>query len=449
MTLIADNPKETIFVVELKPQEGFGPFDWMHAFAIPSRDPLTYTNVPKDIDEYVVRKLILSWEHYYWLLYLNNEIDSEMFENLVEHYRFQMDDSKLSDSLTGAVLILIGTRGGKRVIIIDSDNDKDFGNEKILEYEYPLTVEEQEKIKNSLPVISVQFEYVENGQIRSRKVDVRPTPYAGWITMTFESAVNEEIQNKYQLFFTIPEHKKGEMKINGVDFDVFVANCFSVPDYSKDRHSIFGVAGVSVFINPKSTPLLSEREGNIPHKIGDIFNVAGYEFSLDSISRWGDQLFIKHIGKNERATGVTEGFYLPDFTANYLNGAVFDLEKYADKYILFNFWGTWCAPCIAKIPELKKFNAEFSDNKNFVLVNVAFDNDREKVLNFVAKENMNWPQLFVNQRQRDENSLINKLRITSYPTMILVSPERKIIGRNYREIDELKELLIEKTKPIE
>jgi len=132
-----------------------------------------------------------------------------------------------------------------------------------------------------------------------------------------------------------------------------------------------------------------------------------------------------------------------------LNGAVFDLEKYADKYILFNFWGTWCAPCIAKIPELKKFNAEFSDNKNFVLVNVAFDNDREKVLNFVAKENMNWPQLFVNQRQRDENSLINKLRITSYPTMILVSPERKIIGRNYREIDELKELLIEKTKPIE
>jgi protein-disulfide isomerase-like protein with CxxC motif len=66
-------------------------------------------------------------------------------------------------------------------------------------------------------------------------------------------------------------------------------------------------------------------------------------------------------------------------------------------------------------------------------------------LNFVAKENMNWPQLFVNQRQRDENSLINKLRITSYPTMILVSPERKIIGRNYREIDELKELLIEKT----
>jgi len=429
MTLINSNSKETNFIVELKPQEGFGPFRWQQMFAMPTTYPLIYTNVPKDIDEYVVRRLILCLEQYLWYSHINNKQDgSYSLEEIMKFYGFQTDASQLSDTLSGSILILIGTRGNKRVIIIDSDNDGDFGNEKIFEYEYPLTFEEQIETRYSLPVVSTLFQYVENGQIRKRKINIRPFPYGSGTTMHFEGVINPEIQEKYQLFFNIPEHRKGKMRVNGVDFDVFVSNGFETVKYYM-RGNDFQL-GTSVFINPKSTPILPESSSNIPLGIGDIFNIAGHDYLIDSISRWGDQLFIRHIGKNERTTGFTEDFYLPNFTAKYLDGTAFDLEKYSGKYVLFNFWATWCGPCIAKIPDLKKLNSELS-GKNFVLINVAFDRCSEAVANFVAEQNMDWPQIFVNQRGRDENSLVSRLRVTGFPTMILISPERKIINRGW------------------
>jgi len=176
--------------------------------------------------------------------------------------------------------------------------------------------------------------------------------------------------------------------------------------------------------------------------VGDVFNVKGNDYLIDSISDWGDKLFIKYIGNNKRPVGVSEGFYLPKFDAKYIDNTVFNLKKYSGKYILLDFWGTWCVPCIKLIPELKQLNSEFSD-KNLKLISVAYDENSEKVMDFVVKENMNWEHLFVSSKQNDKNSLINKLKINKYPTTILISPDGKIIGRDL-EIDNLRELLIEK-----
>jgi len=386
---------ETDFVVGLNPQEGYGPFSVGQVIIWPSRDSLIYTNVPKDIDEYVVRNFTLHTER--------------------------------------NVLMLIGTKGDKRIIMVDTNNDKDFGNEQILEYEYPLSKEKQKEIENSLPTISTQLEYPENGQTLTKNIKIRPTPYEGSLNLTFNT--NSEVEKKYYLFVSIPEHQQGEMRVNGDYFNVFVSNSFTRSVYLKDR--------VSIFIAPKSHTI-DEIKDNIPYKIGDIFNVKNNDYLIDSISTWGDKLFIKYMGKNERPEGISEGYYLPKFNAKYVDNTVFDLAKYSDKYILLDFWGTWCVPCIKLIPELKALNSEFSD-KNFALIGVAYDANPEKVMEFVVKENMNWSHLFVSTSQNDENSVISKLRVTKYPTTILISPDGKIIGRDLA-IDDLRELLIEKTK---
>jgi len=386
--------KEANLVVDLNSQEGYKPFMPGQRIISPSRDSLTYTNVPKDIEEYVVRSFNLQPEQ--------------------------------------NILILIGTKGDKRVIIIDSDNDKDFGNEKILEYDYPLSREKQKEVENSLPTISTKFEYIENGQISTKNIKIKPTPYAGSFSISFNT--NNEVEKKYFLFASMPEHKRGKIKINGIEHNVFVSNGFTRVGYLKES--------VSIFIAPKTDTLLSELEGNIPYKVGDVFNVRGNDYLIDSISNWGDKLFIKYIGKNKRPEGVSEGFYLPKFDAKYIDNTVFDLKKYSGKYILFDFWGTWCVPCKKLIPELKKLNSEFSD-KNLTLISVAYDENSEKVMDFVVKENMNWEHLFVSSNQNDKNSVINKLKVNKYPTTILISPDGKIIGRDLA-IDNLRELLIKK-----
>ena len=127
--------------------------------------------------------------------------------------------------------------------------------------------------------------------------------------------------------------------------------------------------------------------------------------------------------------------------ATKLNNSIFGIDDYSDKYILFDFWGTWCNPCIKLIPELKMLNQEYQ-NKNFVLVSVAYDIDIETVSNFVNKENMNWIHLFVSMNKNDKNSIINKLKIISYPSTLLVAPDGKIIARN-KDIKGLKQILNE------
>lgn len=428
--LIGCSESKTDFVVKLNSQDGYGIFMPGNTILWPSQDSIFYRNVPKDIDEYVVRSFMLQPAQYYWNKYLDGSIKKEQFENIAKYYK--IDTTKLTNTLVDCeVLFLIGTKANKRVIIVDSDNDEDFGNEKILEYVYPLTNERQKEIDNTLPIVSVQYDYFENNQLMTKVIKVKPSPYKGSLGITFNT--NNEIEKKYFLFASFPEYKKGYIDLNGVGFEIFVSNGFSRVDYASH---------VSVFITPKSDSLPSELNGDIPYQISDVFNVKGYDYLIDSVTNWGDKIFIKYLGENTMPVGITEGYYMPKFEAKHLDNSIFELKQHPDKYILLDFWGTWCNPCIKFIPELKKINSEYPQDK-FVLVSVAYDSDAKKVSDFIEKENMDWEHLFVSQNQADKNSLVEKLKISSYPSTILIDPDGKIIARNL-DIEKLKKLLNEK-----
>ncbi len=429
--LIGCSEFKTDFVVKLNSQDGYGTFMPGRIILWPSNDSLSYQNVPKGIDEYVVRSLALQPAQYYWKKYLDGSIEKEQFENIAKYYK--IDTIKLTNATVDCeVLFLIGTKSDKRVIIVDSDNDGDFGNEEILEYEYPLSNERQKELDNNLPIVSVQFEYFENNQLITKKVKIKPSPYKGSMGLAFNTV--NEIEKKYFLFASFPEYKKGHIDLNGLDYDIFVSNGFSRVNYEADK--------LSIFINQKSDSLPSELNGDIPYEIGDVFNVKGHDYLIDSVTNWGDELFIKYVGENTNPVGITEGYYMPKFEAKHLDNSIFELKQHPGKYILLDFWGTWCNPCIKLIPELKKINSDYPHDK-FALVSVAYDSNLEKVSDFIEKENMDWEHLFVYQNQEDKNSLVEKLKITSYPSTILINPDGKIIARNL-DIEKLKELLNEK-----
>ncbi len=429
--LIGCSDSKTDFIIKLNSQEGYGPFIPGRVILWPSNDSLFYRNVPEDIEEYIVRSLLLQPTQYYWNRYLDKKIEKEQFENIAKYYK--IDTTKLTNARVDCeVLFLIGTKSNKRVIIVDSDNDEDFGNEKILEYEYPLTNEKQKEIENKLPIVKVQYDYFENNQMMTKEAMIQPSPYKGSLGLTFNT--NNETEKKYFLFASFSEYKNGHINFNGLEYNIFVSNGFSRVNYAADR--------LSVFISPKSDSLPSELNGDIPYEIGDVFNVKGHDYLFDSVTNWGDELIIKYLGENTMPVGITEGYYMPKFEAKHLDNSIFELKQHPDKYILFDFWGTWCNPCIKLIPELKKINSEYPHDK-FALVSVAYDSDPKKVIDFIDKENMDWEHLFIYQNQEDKNSLVEKLKISSYPSTILIDPDGKIIARNL-DIEKLKELLNEK-----
>jgi len=426
--LIGCSESKTDFVVKLNSQDGYGIFMPGNVILWPSRDSIFYRNVPKDIDEYVVRSLPLQPTQYYWNKYLDGNIEKEQFENIAKYYK--IDTTKLTTvTVDCEVLFLIGTKSNKRVIIVDSDNDEDFGNEKIFEYEYPLSKEKQKEVEDSLPTVLTQYEYFENNQLLTKKIKIKPIPYKGSLGINFNT--DNQTEKKYFLFASFPEFKKGNISLNGQDLEIFVSNGFSRVNFLKER--------ISLFITSNADSLPSELKGDIPYQIGDIFNVTGHDYLIDSVTNWGDKLLIKYVGLNSKPIGITEGFYIPKFEAKHLDNSIFELNQHPNKYILLDFWGTWCNPCIALIPELKKLNSEFKNN-NFIIVSVAYDRDAQKVLDFVKNKQMDWEHVFVNQTQPDKNSLIEKLKITSFPTTILIAPNGKIIARN-KTINELRKIL--------
>jgi len=429
ITIFSCNSQKKDLLINLHPENGYGVFMPGNKIIFPNNDSIEYKGVPNEIKEFVVRSMSLQSSQYYWELYKKGKIDKEVFLNVVS--RFQIDTTNLDNiSYDCQVLILIGTnKKEKRVIIIDSDNDEDFSNEKILEYEFPLSIEEQKKIHDILPTVLTSYEYYYEGNVLNKSIELMPSPYKGTLDVRYNT--NNETEKKYDLFISVPNHKKGEIIIDNTKYEVFAANRFTSPTYSTDNTSIF------IYSIDEKTP--SESDGDIPYKIGDVINLKEKDYKLDTISIWGDTIKLKYLGKNSHSTGITEGKFIPEFVAKKLDNSVFSLAQYPDKYILIDFWGTWCNPCITLIPELKEIKAEFED-KNFTIVSVAYDRDAQKVLDFVEKEQMNWDHVFVSQTQTDKNSLVEKLKVTSFPTTILIAPDGKIIARN-KSINELKEIL--------
>lgn len=81
----------------------------------------------------------------------------------------------------------------------------------------------------------------------------------------------------------------------------------------------------------------------------------------------------------------------PEITGTDVNGKRISSNKFKGRLLLIDFWATWCGPCIAQIPELRRINNKFGDK--VVLLSVSLDTDRNKWKEFVNKHKMDWQNI--------------------------------------------------------
>ena len=122
----------------------------------------------------------------------------------------------------------------------------------------------------------------------------------------------------------------------------------------------------------------------------------------------------------------------PDITLPDTEGHPFALSSLRGKFVLVDFWASWCGPCRAENPNVVAAYNKYK-NKNFTILGVSLDKEKEPWLKAIANDHLNWKHI-------SDLKFWNSLAVTTFnfeaiPYNILIDPSGKIIGKELRGED--------------
>jgi len=118
----------------------------------------------------------------------------------------------------------------------------------------------------------------------------------------------------------------------------------------------------------------------------------------------------------------------PDFAVKTLEGQDLTLAGLRGRYVLLDFWASWCAPCLAEMPNLQVIKDQFAKDPRFVIVGISLDDRRGDALSSVKALRLSWPQGLAGP----ESPVVSAYGATAIPATFLISPDGKILARDLR-----------------
>lgn len=189
-----------------------------------------------------------------------------------------------------------------------------------------------------------------------------------------------------------------------------------VPLLSANRKYLGSDLPLRIDIMDKKDSLISFKYQNI----GDTMIIDNYRTIIKQYN--GDQLLL------QTDTKEIEGYQLGQLFRPAIGIDIFNPDKKIDisskKYLVLDFWGTWCAPCIAAMPELVALEEKYKKKADLISIVSDYKNNMELAKKIIKKQKLIWPQIW---DERTNSSLTNALQIQFFPTMIVVNKQREIV----------------------
>ena len=159
---------------------------------------------------------------------------------------------------------------------------------------------------------------------------------------------------------------------------------------------------------------------------------------LAAMYQFLDKIIKEEQEKAKAKENVSEGKPAPDFTLKDLQGKDLTLSSLRGKYVVLDFWGSWCGWCIKGIPEMKKYYAKYKDKME--ILGIDCRDTEEKWKEAVEKHELPW----LHVRNEGNPDVSTLYAIEGYPTKIVIDPEGNIakivVGEDpafYEYLDEL------------
>ncbi len=255
-----------------------------------------------------------------------------------------------------------------------------------------------------------------------------------------------------RMYFNLKEGRKsydlfsepGNITIKEVDGEVVVMNSKIDNEY----HKLLKELNYKSYQKLKYKKQLSQEEQKIKDEYeAQLWNLVNNHSSSIPLSQlfyekyWGaDLATLEHI-ITSFSTEIHQSYYLsnlirrrdtekktaigqlaPSFTLTALSGDDISVSKYKGKYMLIDFWASWCGPCRKEIPNLKKIYEAFH-SKGLEILSISTDTKESAWLKAVEQERMPWLQA------RDTKEVSKAYNVTAIPHILLISPEGKILAK--------------------
>ncbi len=144
---------------------------------------------------------------------------------------------------------------------------------------------------------------------------------------------------------------------------------------------------------------------------------------------------------DQTAGSLWVGKTVPELTMPDVNGKEVSISSFRGKYVLVDFWASWCGPCRAENPNVVKAYNEFK-GKNFTILGVSLDKEKDPWKKAIAQDHLSWTQM--SDLKYWNSQAVETFGFQGIPFNVLVDPSGKVIGESLRgeELDaKLKQVL--------
>ncbi len=145
-----------------------------------------------------------------------------------------------------------------------------------------------------------------------------------------------------------------------------------------------------------------------------------------------------------KADNLKEGAFAPDITGKTVDGKSISLSSLKGKYVLLDFWASWCAPCRKEFPFMREVLAASEGRDDFVILSYSIDSKRNDWVNCIEKNQLtheNW--LHISTLKGWQSDAVKLFSVKGVPHTVLLNPEGQVVAFNLRG-----EAMVQKIKNI-
>lgn len=296
-----------------------------------------------------------------------------------------------------------------------------------------------EGVADSTVLRFVSLEEPENVRAQNR---VPVLVEAGKIDVKFDSVITvngTKVNDEYTAFRLKQRDLNGQIRQIITDYNTAASAGMEASELEKLEEKV--QADYDKVSEEMKSVSVDFVKGNIQNKLGQyIFMTSSSMFepeaqkeilALADDSFKADENIQRIIKRLENYDKVAVGQKFTDFTMKDPQGNDVSLSNYAGqgKYLLIDFWASWCGPCIAEMPHVVEAYAKYKD-KGFEVVGVSLDRDHEAWVKGIKDLNMTWPQM--SDLLFWETPVVELYAFNGIPHTVLLDREGVIIDKNLR-----------------